>query len=120
MPRAGIFHSTPAVRHMAARSMAPNTVIAWRIAADKKNKANTHRKYLQCNIASAIAPMAVIDIVAPLAVVIVPKADSAPMAVTKIVRQAVVIVKKDTPNAIMQTLANAKYGTGIAEESCKG
>ena len=64
--------------------------------------------------------MAVIDIVAPLAVVIVPKADSAPMAVTKIVRQAVVIEKKDTPNAIMQTLANAKYGTGIAEESCKG
>ena len=61
-----------------------------------------------------------VDIVAPLAVVIVPKADSAPMAVTKIMRQAVMIVKKDTPNAIMQTLANAKYGTGIAEESCKG
>ena len=69
-----------------------------------------------------VAIPVVIDvyIVALLAVVIVPKADSAPMAVTKIVRQAVVIEKKDTPNTIMQTLANAKYGTGIAEESCKG
>ena len=50
-----------------------------------------------------------------------------PLAVV-IVRTAVVIaermaVRKETigtPSAIMHTLANTKYSTGIAKESCKG
>ena len=45
-----------------------------------------------------------------------------------VVRKAVVIIKRmavgketiGTPSAIMQTLANTKYSTGIAKESCKG
>ena len=102
---------------MAARSRAPNIVLALRIAADNENKAKNHRKSLQCNIASAIALMAVIDIVAPLAVVIVPKADSAPISVTKIVRQAVVI--DVATHAILHPLAGTKYSSGATKNNIK-
>ena len=63
------------------------------------NGSSTHRKSGPHNIESAVALMAVVEIVAPLAMVVltaasvVPKAPSeyAPIAITKIVHQAVVI-----------------------------
>ena len=61
--------------------------------------------------------MAVIDIVAPLAVVIMPKADSAPISVTKIVRQAVVI--DVVTHAILHPLAGTKYSSGATKNSIK-
>ena len=62
-----------------------------------------------------VAIPVVIDvyIVALLAVVIVPKADSAPISVAKIVRKAVVIVRMAVVNAIAHPLAGTKYSSRI-------
>ena len=118
------------MKHMAITSVAPNIVIAWRIAADTENKTNTHRKSLLHIIAHAIALMAVVETV--------PKADSmfAPKAVTKIVAIPVVIdwvasalallavvnkiVKTTVADAIMHPLAGTKYSIGITKNSNKG
>ena len=91
------------MKHMAVTSVAPNIVIAWRIAADTENNTNTHRKSLLHIIASAIALMAVVETV-PKAVKFAPK------AVTKIVAIHVVIV---VAAVVMQTLAFAKYSAVI-------
>ena len=66
-----------------------------------------------------VAIPVVIDvyIVALLAVVIVPKADSAPISVTKIVRQAVVI--DVVTHAILHPLAGTKYSSGATKNSIK-
>ena len=66
-------------------------------------------------------PMVIdVYIVALLAVVIVPKADSAPISVAKIVRKAVVIVRMAVVNAIVHPLAGTKYSIRMTNKNCKG
>ena len=68
------------------------------------------------NSADAATTVAMPILIMPLAVVIVRLAVViALVAVRKAERQN----KIGTPNAILQTLANTKYSTGIAKESCK-